>query len=182
MRSIRICSQFGLGQLLFVTAIIAIFFSIRLFGIRTEDQRVFGFAPIVVGILVAGFAGSNGASYFAIFGWTGLASLMAAASWAFECVLESPGSLFMRRHPQAQYTVDPELSAIVVAILTIVSTLIGGSLGSVVRYVRDHCHCRKSESWSRWHRSPNKRLNRSEFCLNVTPEDDWEFQPTISPG
>ena len=55
---------------------------------------------------------------------------------AFEAVYHSPDTALLRRHSiQAQYSDDPELNAILVVAVTVVSTMVGGLAGLVARFL-----------------------------------------------
>ncbi len=129
-------TRFTLREAFLALAVVAVFCSLRSWSIAVEDERLIAVAPLVVASMVAALLAMRGAGYAVLFAGAGLASLVAATSWALECVLESPGTSFLRRHPiQAQYSVDAELNAIGVVVITTASTLVGGVSGVVLRFI-----------------------------------------------
>lgn len=75
-------TRFTLREAFLALTVVAVFCSLRSWSIAVEDERIIAVAPLVVASMVAALLAMRGAGYALLFAGAGLASLVAATSWA----------------------------------------------------------------------------------------------------
>lgn len=153
-------TQFQLRHIFLLTAAFAVFFAIRSWGIEAELEAVVVLSPVLLAAFCAILAGVNGFRHGTMFFIAAVVGLAASTWWALECVSESSGSEFLRRNQfQAQYTIDAAWNAFVVVVVTGVSTVVGGTCGTIARLRWSHPHWVFYGSTSRYGDEPVDRMH-----------------------
>jgi hypothetical protein len=129
--------QFGVRHLFFVFTLIAVFLVFRQWGVSLRNEGIVVLGEMSVCAASSVYVAMHRSKYAHVFLIAALTSFVCVSSWAIERVYCSAGTSFLRTPPSlsAALTMDPELNMILVAFQTIAMTLIGGSIGSLCKYL-----------------------------------------------
>ena len=130
--------QYRTRHVFVAIVLIGVFLLFRQWGVARKNEGIVILGVPFVSIASSLYAAMHCARYRLIFVIAAFSSFLCLTSWAIERVYESPGTYFLRTPPSlsAGLTTHPELNMLMVAILTIANTLIGGLIGSLSKYLR----------------------------------------------